>query len=318
MRSQEWKKMKEYLIGTGGWAYFRIPRLKSLVAYSRVFNFVEVNSTFYQMPPLEKVERWRKLVPPDFKFSVRAHQAITHRYKLEPVEQTFEVFEQMEQICGKLGADILHLQVPSSFKFTNTSINNLRSLLSSVNLQKLRLALEMRGKRSSQLPIQLIKTMQEHNIIHCVDLSKSEAPTYESDILYTRLFGKGKHNVYQPTDDELQEIDKKAMNGEPEKTVMSFHFVKMYKDAARLKTYKQTGKFPRVTGSTGLASLEEILGEDARFPSTREELVRNQGWKVFDLTENERVHARDLLDQLPKGTYNDLSEVSQELKTKIR
>jgi hypothetical protein len=92
----------------------------------------------------------------------------------------------------------------------------------------------------------------------------------------------------------------------------------MYKDAARMKTYKQTGKFPKVTGSTGLASLEEVVGEDARFPSTKEDLIRSQGWKVFDLTETGRVRARDLLNQLPEGTYNDLNEVSQKLRTTIR
>ncbi len=65
----------------------------------------------------------------------------------------------------------------------------------------------------------------------------------------------------------------------------------MYKDAARLKTYKETGKFPMVTKSTGLHSLEEVLSEDARLPSTKAELIRHQGWKLIDLTKTERVHA---------------------------
>jgi hypothetical protein len=132
-------------------------------------------------------------------------------------------------------------------------------------------------------------------------------------VLYSRLFGKGNHNVYQPTDEELAEIDRGVSKSDSQKIVLSFHFVKMYKDAARLKIYKQTGEFPKITGSTGLPSLEEVLSEDAKFPSTKQELVENQGWKLFDTNEEERAHARKLIIQLPERTYNDVNEVMNAL-----
>jgi hypothetical protein len=187
-----------------------------------------------------------------------------------------------------------------------------------MSLQKLRLALEIRGVRPAQLPPELLKIMQDYNIVHSTDISRGEMPAYQSDILYSRLFGKGRHNVYQPTDEELSEIDTKASSGKSEKIVMSFHFVRMYKDAARLKTYKQTGKFPMVTSSTGLTSVEEILREDARFPSTKQELIRSQGWKIVDLTETERIHVADLLEKLPEATYNNLGEVADRLEPLMR
>jgi len=37
-----------------------------LVAYSRAYDFVEVNSTFYELPSLSRAEHWRKIVPEDF------------------------------------------------------------------------------------------------------------------------------------------------------------------------------------------------------------------------------------------------------------
>jgi hypothetical protein len=92
----------------------------------------------------------------------------------------------------------------------------------------------------------------------------------------------------------------------------------MYKDAARLKTYKQSGKFPMITRSTGLASLEEVLSEDARFPSTKQELIRSQGWKIFDLTETNRIHVGDMLEKLPEATYNNSGEVAERLKRVMR
>lgn len=305
--------MKEYLIGAGGWAYFHVSGLKPLTAYARAFNFVEVNSTFYQLPTLEQVEMWRKVVPQDFKFSVRAHRSITHRLKLQPLEETFEAFEKMKQICSILNAEILHLQTPSNLP-TETLANNLGTFLASANLQRLRLALEIRGAESSKLPSDLLNVMQNHNMIHSVDLSKEEMPAYEADTLYTRLFGKGKHNIYQPTDGELVEIDDKASKAKSEKVVMSFHFVRMYKDAARLKTYKRTGRFPKITRSTGILSLEEILREDAKFPATKKELVQSQGWKLFDRTETERTHARDLLEKIPERKYNNIGEVVHTLE----
>jgi hypothetical protein len=157
--------------------------------------------------------------------------------------------------------------------------------------------------------------MQENNVIHCVDLSNSEAPAFDSDMLYSRLFGKGHHNIYEPTDEELRGIDKKASKGSFEKVMLSFHFVKMYKDAARLKTYKEKGRFPMVTKSTGLRSLDEVLREDAQFPAKKEQLIQSQGWKLFDLTPETRMHAKNLLQKLPEKTYNNTDEVTEALQS---
>jgi len=172
----------------------------------------------------------------------------------------------------------------------------------------------MRGAKQP-LNSDLVKTMQDYNMIHCVDLSKDEEPAYKSDILYSRLFGKGPHNIYQPTDEELRKIDKKASKGDHKTVAVSFHFVRMYKDASRFKIYKQTGKFPTVTKSTGLSSLTEVLREDAKFPSNKRELIRHQGWKLIDLTADKRVHATHMLEKLPEKTYNSINDVVQTLES---
>lgn len=306
--------MNEYRIGTGGWAYFTVPGLNRLVAYSRAFDFVEVNSTYYQIPSMERVQSWRRLVPKDFKFSVRAHRSIVGTFKFRPVETALETFERIKEVCVILEADVLHFQVPPSFKVDSASVGDIGDFFSSVNLGSLRIAMEMRGTDSSRVPREMLRMMHDRNMVHSVDISKGEKPAYDSDILYTRLFGKGKHNVYQPTDGELAEIDARASSGKSQKVAMSFHFVKMYKDAARMKTYKQMGKFPKVTGSTGIPSLEEVLKEDAKFPATKQELVQNQGWKLFDYTPIERIHASRFLERLPDRIYTGIDEVKEELQ----
>ena len=306
--------MSKYLIGAGGWAYFQVTEMHPLVAYSRAFDFVEVNSTFYKTPDLKLVRSWRRLVPPDFEFAVRCNKALTHKYKFQPAPKAFEVLEKMITICRTLKAGILHLQTPATFQPIQSNCGLLRDFFSSVNLKGIQVALELRGVKQ---PIDsgFVTTMQDLNLIHCVDLSKNEEPAYEADILYSRLFGKGAQNIYQPTDDELREIDRKTSAKEFKTVAISFHFVKMYKDATRYKIYKGTGEFPMVTKSTGGDSLAEVLLEDAKFPSEKGELIHHQGWKLIDLAEDKRVRASHLLMKLPEKTYNSIGEVVQTLKS---
>lgn len=77
--------------------------------------------------------------------------------------------------------------------------------------------------------------MQEHNTIHCTDFSEGEMSAYKSNIIYSKLFGKGRHDLYQLTTEELKETDREATSSNFQKVMLSFHFIGMYKDAARLK-----------------------------------------------------------------------------------
>ncbi len=306
--------MTRYLIGAGGWAYFQVPGLHPLAAYSKAFNFVEVNSTFYETPNVKLVESWRKLVPPNFEFAVRCNKALTHKHKFQPTPEACEISRKMITICNILKAEILHLQTPPTFQPTETNADLIRDFFSTADLKGVRLALELRDSKRPINPY-FTKMMHDYNMVHSVDLAKDEEPAYKSDILYSRLFGKGTHNIYQPTDEELRKIDKKASKGDHKTIAVSFHFVRMFKDAARLKTYKKTGKFPMVTKSTGLHSLEEVLREDAKFPSSKTELIRHQGWKLIDLTKTERVHASSMLQKLEEKTYNNINEIVQTLES---
>jgi uncharacterized protein YecE (DUF72 family) len=307
--------MTELLIGAGGWAYFQVPGLRPLESYSRAFNFVEVNSTFYTRPPLQMVKSWRQRVPQKFKFSVRCHQDVTHRFMLEPIKEVFNTVTQMQEICGLLRSKFLVLQTPASFPFTEEKVESIRHLFNSLNLKGMRLVWEVRRKRNKRLPPSLHSLMQDFNVIHCVDLSK-ETPTTEADTVYTRVFGKGEHNIYQFTDDELLEIDRKIMDKTRDTSVVSFHNVRMYKDAARYKIYKQRKKFPPVTREKGQRALKEVLLEDTAFPVTRQELITTQGWKVIDLPDNQRVHAHTLLERLPDRCFTNIEDVMMTLPKK--
>ena len=302
------EKMAELLIGTGGWAYFQIPGLKSLEAYARAFNFVEVNSTFYKVPSSELVESWRKRVPRDFEFAVRCHKDVTHTYEMEPTEEAIKSFNATTEVCDVLKARFLVLETPARTRFSTKKIDAAKNFLNSVNRRGTKIVWEVRHNEGENVPQDLIELMSDQGIVHSVDLSR-ENPAFESDVLYTRVFGKGQHNIYQFTDEEMGEIDQKIAKSGSSTVAVSFHNVKMYKDAARFRVFKETGQFTTATGATGQQSLRKVLLEDAEFPATKEELVKKQGWKVIDLTQKQRVHASTLLEKLPNQTFRNIDEV---------
>jgi uncharacterized protein YecE (DUF72 family) len=290
-------------IGAGGWAYFKVPGMDSLAAYSKAFDFVEVNSTFYTTPSIEMVRSWRQIVPDNFIFSVRCHRDLTHKYLLSPRKESYEILNQSLRICSELKAEILHIQTPPHFN-PDEKRESIQDMLSSVDFGKVRLAWEIRGKVSDRI----VGLMREMKIIHSTDISR-EMPAVDSDILYTRLFGHGEHNLYQFDDAELLNIERNAKERGGEKVYLTFHGARMYSDAARLKVYERNGTFPKVTKAAGLESLKVVLEEDVIFPATKSELIEKQGWKVFDLTEKEHVHANLLLGKLPDKKYTSVEEV---------
>ncbi len=301
--------MTAYLIGTGGWAYFKVPNKLSLKAYAEVFNFVEVNCTFYEYPDTRMVEQWRRTVPEDFTFAVRCHQDLTHRIGLKPVDEAYEVFGRMVFYCGLLEAPFLVLETPASYVMNQEAVDRARDFLSSANLRDVRLVWEVRAPVTGPL----IDLMQNFNAIQCVDLSR-ETPSVKSDIVYSRLFGKGKHNIYQFTDDELLGVDQEIESISPRIAALSYHGVRMNTDAARYMQYKKTGTFLPVTSFTGVDSARAVLSEDAKFPLSKSELIEDQGWKVIDLTLDKRVHLSELLLKVPDKTYNSVDAIAQALE----
>ncbi|MCJ2531904.1 MAG: DUF72 domain-containing protein [Candidatus Thermoplasmatota archaeon] len=219
-------------VGTGGWAYFQIPGMDSLEAYARAFDYVEVNSTFYQIPPLDQARSWRRRVPDHFAFTVRCHRGITHAHAFDPTDRVVDQMEAMVRIAQVLRAQALHLLTPPTFRFGSGDVDNLGRLLDAIPENSVPLALEARAYGEEPLPADLRGLMEERGIMHSVDISKGD-PQIASSTLYTRLFGKGYHTVYQFSDEELQQIHDKAQDGDYRRALFTFHGVRMYSDAGR-------------------------------------------------------------------------------------
>lgn len=300
----------EFLVGAGGWAYFQVPNKTPLKAYSEIFSFVEVNSTFYEYPSIQAVEGWRRTVPADFTFSVKCHQDLTHRIGLKPVEEAYAVFNKMSTYCKVLHAPFLVLETPANQNLTVEGISAASDFFSSVSTDGLRLVWEYRAPLTTEIN----RLMQDFGIIQSVDLSLQK-PQLDSDVVYSRVFGKGKHNLYQFTDQELTEIEENAASKrQVKKIAVSFHGARMYNDAARSQKHLRTGKFLPVTSYFGVESAKAVLKEDTKFPKNKAELVADQGWKVIDLSAEKRVHLSDVLGMIPERTYRSVNEVAEALE----
>ena len=293
--------MPRTLVGAGGWGYFA----GGLAAYERAFSFVEVNATFYRRVSETTARRWRASVPAAFTFAVKAHQDITHRGRLRPTPAARAAFAQTARIAHLLRAPYVVLETPAALRLGREEAENL-SEFASIADRRFRIGLEARAHAQGPLPRPLSRAMEDLGILDVVDVSRGK-PRVAAEEVYTRVFGKGDFNAYQFDDDELREIDQA---GRGARTIAyAFHGVRMYKDAARFLTFRRTGSFPPATDSIGLDSLAEVLAPDARFPATREDLIRDHGWKVVDLDASTRAHAEAVLSRLPRATYGALGDV---------
>jgi uncharacterized protein YecE (DUF72 family) len=71
-----------------------------LRAYAREFGSVEIDSTFYGTPPLERVRAWCSAVPATFTFAVKVPREITHDRRLIGCDALLDAFTESTLAFG--------------------------------------------------------------------------------------------------------------------------------------------------------------------------------------------------------------------------
>ncbi|MGM7744978.1 DUF72 domain-containing protein [Yersinia enterocolitica] len=88
--------------------------IKDLADYSRYFNCVEGNTTFYALPRLEIVQRWRDMTPDNFRFCFKFPATISHQAALRDCDKDLQAFYQcLSPLHDRIGQ--LWLQLPAAF-----------------------------------------------------------------------------------------------------------------------------------------------------------------------------------------------------------
>ena len=107
------------LIGTSGWQYRdwrgrfypeKLPQREWLAHYGERFETVEINNSFYRLPPLETFRQWRAAVPEGFVVAVKASRYLTHVKRLaDPEEPVQRLMDRAAGLGDRLGPILLQL-----------------------------------------------------------------------------------------------------------------------------------------------------------------------------------------------------------------
>jgi uncharacterized protein YecE (DUF72 family) len=142
--------MEKLHVGTMGWSYdfwkgnFYPDEPENLLTeYAKTFDTVEVDNTFYRIPSMDNVRKWKEETPVDFIFSAKFPRKITHIKMLQDCHEELEVFiEHMSLMGNKLGPMLI--QLPPGFKPEMSEI--LKDFLAALP-EKYRFAVEVRNKK---------------------------------------------------------------------------------------------------------------------------------------------------------------------------
>jgi len=138
-------------VGTSGWAYASwkpefyppgVPQKKFLEYYASQLNSVEVNYTFRRLPTKPMLSGWLKASGPDFRFSFKAPQQLTHILRLKDCSKALGALSRAvapAAAAGRMG--VVLFQLPPNFK---ADPHRLDTFLADAKRYKLRMAFEFR------------------------------------------------------------------------------------------------------------------------------------------------------------------------------
>jgi uncharacterized protein YecE (DUF72 family) len=203
-------------IGTSGWSYThwgnvfypeKWPKSKWLEYYSRHFDTVELNATFYRLPNHTTFENWKVRTPDSFLWSVKANKFITHTKRLEePSEPMDRLYGATAGLGEKRG--VILFQLPPTLAFNEKVFRNFCETLD----PKVRHTLEIR--HPSWVNDLLFGILNEFNIALCTADTAGRYPFCEvltADFAYVRLHGSQKLYVSNYSEEELQNWAKKIV-----------------------------------------------------------------------------------------------------------
>lgn len=106
-------------IGCSGWQYKhwrgvfypeKLPQRSWLEHYFERYRTVELNNSFYRLPPPETFAKWAERTPDDFVMAVKMSRYLTHIKRLKEPEEPVERFsDSARELGSKLGPVLIQL-----------------------------------------------------------------------------------------------------------------------------------------------------------------------------------------------------------------
>jgi uncharacterized protein YecE (DUF72 family) len=109
--------------------FYPLAKTDELKFYSRYFNTVEINSTFYRPCTAKTAESWVKRTPDDFEFTLKAWQQFTHKKGAWAAAEAEEFKAGIVPLAEAQKLGCILFQFPASFRYTPETREQLQSLL---------------------------------------------------------------------------------------------------------------------------------------------------------------------------------------------
>jgi uncharacterized protein YecE (DUF72 family) len=185
--------MPEYFIGTSGWYYphwqikfypDNLTRSHWLEYYSRHFDTVELNNTFYQLPADKTFKAWQISTPASFIFAVKASRFITHIRRLRNMDDALDRFITRVQLLKQKLGPLLY-QLHPQMKRDDKLLEDFLSLLPA-GFQHV---FEFRD--NSWFDDRIFQLLNKYNAGFCIyDMPDSNTPLISTaDFAYIRFHG---------------------------------------------------------------------------------------------------------------------------------
>lgn len=160
--------------------------------YTRHFDTVELNNTFYRLPVATGLENWRRSTPKDFVFAAKGSRFLTHMKKLKDAGPGIDkFFDRVGHLGKKLGPVVFQLP-----PFWQVNAGRFDTFLGALPRRR-RYVFEMRHP-SWHTP-EIYAILRRHNAAFCIFEIAGFQSAYEitADFTYVRLHGPGA--AYQGT-----------------------------------------------------------------------------------------------------------------------
>lgn len=184
--------------------------------YSRQFNSIELNATFYNSPSKEQVETWASKTPDDFKFFPKIPNTISHYKRLIDVKKSVDEFtDAIVLFEEKLG--MCFLQLHDNFK--PKDIERVEKFLSEFP-KAVPLAVELRNaewfadKKTAEKTFELLERNGATNII--VDTAGRRDLLHmrlTSSVAFIRYVGANTESDYSRLDEWVKRLKVWKKNG---------------------------------------------------------------------------------------------------------
>ncbi|MHB1909407.1 MAG: DUF72 domain-containing protein [Nitrososphaerales archaeon] len=166
-----------------------------LSLYSKVFDIVEIDASFYRIPYPATVKLWKEKTPSDFLFTAKLPKKITHDAKLKDVKSNLEYFESVVKNLGPKLACVI-AQMPPSFKFEK-GFAPLKEFLDIID-PSIRYAIEFRDSSWFREETYTLLKDKNASLAWSINEYSESPPEVTSDFLYLRFMGE--HNEFSKFD----------------------------------------------------------------------------------------------------------------------